>query len=69
MSEPTKRTKEDIAREYSNLCTKAGHAAYQVATIQKDIELMHSTMRDLNLEAAAVAKAEQDEAAKGAPSA
>jgi hypothetical protein len=30
---------------------------------------MHSTMRDLNLEAAAVAKAEQDEAAKGAPSA
>jgi len=58
----TKRTKEEIAREYSNLCTKAGHAAYQVATIQKDIELMHQTMRDLNLEAAAADKAEKEAA-------
>lgn len=54
----TKRTKEEIAREYSNLCTKAGHAAYQVATIQKDIELMQSTMRDLNIEAASATSAE-----------
>lgn len=58
----SKRTKEDIAREYSNLCTKAGHAAYQVATIQKDIDLMQATMRDLNLEAAAADKAEAEKA-------
>lgn len=65
MSEP--RTKEQIAREYSNLCTKAGHAAYQIATIQKDIDLMHSTMRDLNIEAARVDQEEQK--AKEAPNA
>jgi hypothetical protein len=69
MSEEAKsRTKEDISRDYSNLCTKAGHAAYQVATIQKDIELMQSTMRDLNLEAAAAAKAEEEAKSKEAPS-
>lgn len=63
MSETKKRTKEAIAREYSELCTKAGHAAYQIATIQKDIDLMQSTMRDLNLEAAAVSRAEQEQQA------
>lgn len=62
-----KRTKEEIARDYSNLCTKAGHAAYQIATIQKDIDLMHSTMRDLNIEAARVDQEEQK--AKEAPNA
>lgn len=62
MAEP--RTKEVIAREYSNLCTKAGHAAYQLVTIQKDIELMQQAMRDLNLEAASVEKAEREAAEK-----
>jgi hypothetical protein len=68
MSEAPKRTKETVSQEYYNLCTKVGHASYQVATIQKDIELMHSAMKDLNLEAAALTKA-AEEAAKAAPSA
>lgn len=54
------RTKDQISREYSALCTKAGHAHYNLVTIQKDIEMMQAAMRDLNLEAAAVAKAEAE---------
>lgn len=63
MPEPLKtRTKEEIAREYSNLATKAGHAAYQIVTIQKDIDLMQVTMRDLNIEAATAARREAEAA-------
>lgn len=61
-----KRTKEVISREYANLATRVGHANYQIHTLQKDIELHLSTMRDLNLEAAAAENAEKQAAAAAA---
>lgn len=64
MSEETKspRTVEDVQRDYSNLCTKAGHIQYQIDTLSKDLDLLNQSRRDLNNEAfninaqAAVAK-------------
>jgi hypothetical protein len=54
MSEKKERTVPEISQEYSGLCTKAGHLQYQINTLQKDLELLNGTLRDLNLEAAAV---------------
>jgi len=51
-----KRTVEVIQREYSNLCAKAGHVYYQIATLEKDLELISASLRDLNIEAATAAK-------------
>ncbi len=48
------KTIQDIQQEYQGLCTKLGHMEYQVYTINKDIELLKSTLRDLNFEAASV---------------
>jgi hypothetical protein len=61
----SKRTVEEIQREYSNLCAKAGHVYYQIATLEKDLELVTASLRDLNIEAATAAK----EAAASAPAA
>ena len=47
------RTVEQIQQEYTQLCVKAGHTQYQIAQLKRDIDLMNSTLRDLNLEAAA----------------
>ena len=67
MSEAPKRTKETVSQEYYNSCTKVGHVLPS-RDYPKDIELMHSAMKDLILEAAALTKA-AEEAAKAAPSA
>lgn len=61
-----KRTIEEIQREYGQLCAKAGNAQYQVATIQKEIDLINDRLRDLNLEAAAVQAAEAKAAQEAA---
>lgn len=53
------RTKDDCARDYTALCNKVGHARYQIATLEKDIEMNLSVMRDLNLEAATLAAKEE----------
>lgn len=52
------RSKDDVARDYTSLCNRVGHARYQIATLEKDIEMNLSTMRDLNLEAASLAAKE-----------
>lgn len=56
MSEEQKkeRTVDDIHREYSGLCSRAGHVQYQMSALSKDLELLNSQMRDLNFEAAAL---------------
>lgn len=61
-----KRTVEIVHREYSQLCAQAGHLSYQVATLAKDLDLVHETLRSLNLEAAKLKAEESAEAAKKA---
>lgn len=58
-----KRTIPEIQQEYQNACLRAGHLQYQVFTLSNDLEMLNSTLRDLNLEAAAV-KAADDKAKK-----
>lgn len=53
------RTKQEVINEYNNQCLKMGHAIYQIKTLERDVELMAATMRDLNLEAARVVEAEK----------
>jgi hypothetical protein len=61
------RSVSDIQDEYSKLCFKAGHLQYQISALSKDLELLNSTMRDLNFEAAAAqAKAAEVAAAVAA---
>ncbi len=48
------RTVEQIQNEYTQQCVRAGHTQYQIAQLQKDLELMNRSLRDLNLEAATV---------------
>lgn len=52
MSDTPVRTLEQIQQEFSSLCARAGHCQYQIATLKKDLDILNSTIRDLNLEAA-----------------
>lgn len=55
MSEaPKSRDVSEIQVDYQNLCLKAGHIQYQIFALSKDLELVNSSLRDLNLEAANV---------------
>jgi septal ring factor EnvC (AmiA/AmiB activator) len=58
---PTKapRTVQEIQNEYSNLCAKAGHLQYQIATLGKDLDLLNAQLRDLNFEAASAKNNEE----------
>ncbi len=53
-----KRSIQDIQGEYQNLCLKAGHVQYNIQVLQKDLDMVNSSLLDLNLEAAAVKAAE-----------
>lgn len=66
MSEKAKRSIPEIQSEYESLCMKAGHTEYQIYTLKKELELINGTLRDLNLEAAAL-KAEEDKQKKEGP--
>lgn len=55
------RSVDEIQNEYARLCTRAGHMQYQLVTIQKDLDLLNGTLRDLNIEASA-SKAAEDSA-------
>lgn len=57
------RTIEQIKEEYAALCQKAGHLQYQIFIFEKDLEMVNSSLRDLNLEAAKVQR-EADEKEK-----
>jgi hypothetical protein len=64
MSEETKtRTVADIQQEYQQSCLRAGHLQYQIDALSKDLSLLNSTMRDLNLEAADLKAKETTQAA------
>lgn len=59
MSE-TKRTKDEVQSEYGQICAKAGHAQYQIDVLKRDLTMLNERLRDLNLEAAAIARAEEE---------
>lgn len=59
MSDKPQRTVAEIQQEYAQVCTRAGHLQYQLYTLTKDLELINSTLRDLNIEAGNVPKAEE----------
>ena len=53
MSENKKeRTVEEIQKEYTELCAKAGHLQYSVFTLNQDLEMVNQSLRNLNFEAA-----------------
>lgn len=60
-----KRTVEAIHKDYSQLCSQAGHLQYQIVTLQQDLDILNKQLRELNLEAAKLAaedKKSQEEA-------
>jgi prefoldin subunit 5 len=61
MSKP--RTMADIQNEYGRLCANAGQIQYQVSELNKDLALVNSTLRELNLEASKLKEAEAKAAA------
>lgn len=68
MSEEQKkseRTLEQIQNEFGQLCARAGHVQYQISVLEKDLGILNSSIRDLNLEAAAV-KGKEEPAKEGA---
>lgn len=46
------RTMLDVNKDYQMGCIKAGQLQYQIVTLQKDLDILNSTLRDLNFEGA-----------------
>lgn len=56
MSEEKKpKTVDDLQKEYTNLCTKAGHLQYQISTLKAELELVNSALKNINIEASQLA--------------
>ena len=62
-----KRTIDQIHQLYSQVCTKAGHLAYQIKIMSEDLELVQAQLKSLNQEAARLA-AEQAAPGEGVKS-
>ncbi len=60
MSKP-KRTKEEIAKDFSRLCVQAGQIRYQIEMSERDLSATLQEMQNLTLEAAALNKPEESE--------
>lgn len=59
------RSFDQIQQEFGALCARAGHLQYQIFTFEKDLDLINTQVRDLNLEAAALkAKSDAEAVAK-----
>lgn len=50
-----KRSVEEIQKEYTQVCAKAGHIQYNIEVLKRDLDMVFKTLGDLNLEAAASA--------------
>ncbi len=64
---PKPRTVDDLRREYAHMCSRAGNLSYEIDAKQKDLDLLHKAMRNLNLEAAKLST--EEAAAKAAEAA
>jgi len=51
-TEKKQRTLQDVNKDYQMGCLKAGQMQYQIVTLQKDLDLLNATLRDLNFEGA-----------------
>lgn len=60
MSNESKRSSQDIHTEYVRLCMRAGELQYKIGELDKELSMMNSTIRDLNLEYGAAIKAEEE---------
>ncbi len=69
MSENKNRSVSEIQQAYSELCVKAGHLAYSIFALQKDLATAQEMQVDLNLEGAAAQKREAEAKAAEAPKA
>ena len=58
---PKARTIDDLHREYSQMCSKAGHTQYQISVLKKDLELLNEQLKALNLEAASLSAKNESE--------
>lgn len=67
MSETKNRSVADIQKDYSELCVRAGHLAYSIRALEKDLASVQQVQEDLNLEGAAAQKREAEEAKAAAP--
>lgn len=54
------RSVAEIQKEYAQFCTRAGHLQYQIHAFAKDLEVLNDSIRDLNFEAMASQKAEEE---------
>lgn len=63
-----KRSVQEIQQEYQNLAFKSGNLQYEISQKKKDLDLLNSSMRDLNFEYIAAKEAE-DAKPKEAPAA
>jgi hypothetical protein len=68
MSEQAKEPRKlaEIQQDYHNTCARAGHLRYQIEGLGKDLDLVLSTLRDLNFEAVAQQQAEKDKKVEAA---
>ena len=48
-----KKTTKELQEEYSNGCGKAGEMRYKIFALEKDLNMILSSLLDLNLEYAA----------------
>lgn len=55
MSENKKKTVDELQREYTQLCSKAGHIQYQISVMKSELAIVNDSLKVINLEAAAVA--------------
>lgn len=51
---------QDIQQEYQNICARSGQTQYQISALKSDLDLLNKSLRDLNLEAAAIQKADAE---------
>jgi hypothetical protein len=54
------RSVVDLNKEYSRFCAQLGELMYRKYTIEKDIEMLSDTLKDLNNEGAAAIRAEAE---------
>lgn len=54
------RTVEDVQREFTQLCAKAGHIQYQISCLTKDLGLVNTQCEELSIEAAKISRAEAE---------
>lgn len=59
MSEPKSRSLQEIQAEYQQVCARAGHLQYQIDIGKEELSGLNLRLKDLNNEAAALAKAEE----------